>query len=186
MNLDTVIEGCRQGSRAMQKRLYETYSPRFYALCRRYSADDEEAREILTEGFITVFEDIGLYRGEGSFEGWMQTIFLRKAVSLYRDKKRRGRYFEPLEDSDYEGKYADLAEQIDVRDAMIEVLQKLPKSERAVFNMVAVEEYTFEEAGEELGVSASTVKSRYYRALQTTRRLLTKRLGKEFLKKYKY
>ena len=185
MNLDTVIEGCKEGNRAMQKRLYEEYSPRYYALCRRYSADDEEAREILTEGFISVFEDIKMYRYEGSFEGWMQTIFMRKAVKMFRDKKRRQRYFEAIDDIDYEDERVDIVEQIDVRDALVAALQRLPKDERVVFNLVAVEEFTLPEAAEELEISVSTVKTRYYKALQTVQTILKRRLGKEFLKKYK-
>ena len=170
---------------AMQKRLYEEYSPRYYALCRRYSADDEEAREILTEGFISVFEDIKMYRYEGSFEGWMQTIFMRKAVKMFRDKKRRQRYFEAIDDIDYEDERVDIVEQIDVRDALVAALHRLPKDERVVFNLVAVEEFTLPEAAEELEVSVSTVKTRYYKALQTVQTILKRRLGNEFLKKYK-
>ena len=169
----------------MQKELYEMYSPRFYALCRRYTSDEESANEILADGFIAVFSEIGKYRSEGSFEGWMQTIFLRKAIKFFRDDHRRQQTFKELDSTEFDGEYADIAVQIDIRDAMVAALQRLPDEERVAFNLVAVEDYSLAEASEEIGIPISTVKSRYYRALQTVRVFLTKRLGEDFVKKYR-
>ena len=87
-NLERVIEGCKNGDAKMQRELYQRYSPRFYALCRRYSNDDEMANSALVDGFLTVFQSIGSYRGEGSFEGWMHKIFLRKIVHVYRKNNK--------------------------------------------------------------------------------------------------
>lgn len=182
MNLETVIEGCRKGDTAMQKELYEQYSPRFFALCRRYASDDETAREALIEGFITVFKGIENYRGTGSFEGWMHSIFIRTAVRLYRDEKRRHRYFEYGEELGANGGNPNIDNQIDLRDALVESLQCLPRDERAVFNLVAVEEYTLADAAESLSIPESTAKSRYYRAVEKMRKMLEKRLGREYLK----
>lgn len=169
----------------MQKELYDLFSPKFYSLCRRYSDNDDTAKDILIEGFITVFTSIDHYRGEGSFEGWMRTIFMRKAVLFYRERLRRNHYFEPLEELDVSDASIDPASQIDIKDAMSEAIRRLPNEERLVFNLVAVEEYTLIEAAKELEIPESTVKSRYYRAKNSVKKYLTRRLGEGFLKRYK-
>lgn len=181
IQIEDIIEGCRNGDKAMQKELYERYNRRFYAFCRRYASDDESAREILVDGFITIYKNIDNYKGDGSFEGWMCTIFLRTAVAYYRDIVRRRDTIKPLGDVECEQR-CDIAQEIDIRDALIEALRKLSKRERAVFNLVAVDGYTMKEVGDELGITESTAKSHYYNAVESLRRILTKRLGTNYLK----
>lgn len=180
IQIEDVIEGCRNGDKAMQKELYDRYNRRFYALCRRYASDEESAREILVDGFITIYKKIDGYRGEGSFEGWMCTIFLRTAIAYYRDYVRRRDTIKPIEDVEYEQR-CDIAQQIDIRDALIAALRKLTKRERIVFNLIAVDEYTMKEVGDELGITESTAKSHYYNAIETLRKILIKRLGPHYL-----
>lgn len=181
MNIDSVIEGCRKGNRAMQKVLYDTYSPRFFAVCRRYAADDEEARDILVDGFIAVYECIEKYKGEGSFEGWMHSIFQRTAIAYYRKNLRIQKTFSSMDNVEYPDT-GNVIHQIDIRDALIEALRQLPDEERIIFNLVAVEEYSFVDAGEATGIAVSTAKSRYYRALQKVQNILKSRLGDHYLK----
>lgn len=181
INLESIIEGCRTGDKAMQKELYERYSGRFYALSRRYSDDEETARDILVEGFLKVFENIDKYSGSGSFEGWMNTIFLRTAIKFHRRKMVRRRYTEPLGNDEY-ARPSNIIEQIDIRDAMVAALRELGQRERKVFNLVAIEGYTLSEAGEEMGMPEASAKTLYYRARQTLQKLLTKSLGHTYIK----
>ena len=180
--LEEVIEGCRRGDRLAQKELYDRYSSRFNAFCRRYAADDETAKDILIEGFLDVFQCVGKYRGDGSFEGWMQTIFLRKAISFYRRNARRMQDTVSIDNRDFDmASSVDVYMQIDVRDALIEAIRELSDEERVVFNLVAVEGSSLNEAAKEIGIPESTVKTRYYRALRIVRSLIEKRLGKDNL-----
>jgi len=180
--LEEVIEGCRRGDRLAQKELYDRYSSRFNAFCRRYAADDETAKDILIEGFLDVFQCVGQYRGDGSFEGWMQTIFLRKAISFYRRNARRMQDTVSIDNRDFDmASSVDVYMQIDVRDALIEAIRELSDEERVVFNLVAVEGSSLNEAAKEIGIPESTVKTRYYRALRIVRSLIEKRLGKDNL-----
>lgn len=181
INLESIIEGCRTGNKAMQKELYERYSGRFYALSRRYSDDEETARDILVEGFLKVFENIDKYSGSGSFEGWMSTIFLRTAIMFHRKKMLRKRFIVPLENDNYV-RQANIIEQIDIRDALIAALRELGKRERTVFNLVAIEGYSLSEVGKEMGMPEASAKTLYYRARQTLQKLLTKSLGHTYIK----
>ena len=58
------------------------------SVCYRYARDEDEAKDILQDGFIKVFEKIDNYSFEGSFEGWMRRIIVNTAIDTYRKRKR--------------------------------------------------------------------------------------------------
>lgn len=180
MTLDSIIEGCRKGDAVMQKALYDRYSGRFYVLCRRYTSDDATAQEVLSDGFLSVFEQMGNYRGEGSFEGWMQTIFVRCAIRRYKQDLRRIDR-ESFDDADVAVDNIDNSARMDVRQALMCAMRRLPVVERQAFNLVAVEGCKLEDASKLLEENLSTFKSRYYKALQKMRTMLTRYLGEEYL-----
>ena len=182
ISLESVIEGCRNGDAAMQEELYRRYSPRYYALCRRYVPDDYLANEALVEGFLSVFKDIKGYRGDGSFEGWMTTVFVRTAYHLIKRDSRHT----PLDDDhpdDDIGENRSIEHQIDIRDALTSALRKLTDGQRMIVNMIAIEGYTFVEASKMLEEPQSTTKSHYYKALELLKKDLNRKLGKHYLKK---
>lgn len=184
-HLESVIEGCRSGDAAMQHELYRLYSPRFYSLCRRYTHDQPSADEALTEGFICIFRDIRSYRGEGSFEGWMRTIFLRQIVRIYkRDSKHYINSIDEYSSGDVGDRITvekyDVS--IDVRKALEESLKCLDDKQRMAFNLVAVEDYSIIDAAKMLEMNLSTFKSQYYQAREKMKDILIKRLGKQYIK----
>ena len=152
--LEDVIEGCRRGDAAMQKELYDRYSPRFFALCCRYAPDDFIAKEMLIDGFMTIFSSIDKYRGDGAFEAWMRVIMLRRVVANYR-RNRKYRETLPIEESvEVSLPTGHPEHNIDVRDALREALRLLNEKERTAFNLVAVEKYTFNDAADFAVVAA--------------------------------
>ena len=79
-----IIQGCIDGNPKMQETLYKMYSPKMFGVCLRYSGHQEDAQDILQEGFIKVFRNLEKFRREGSFEGWMRRIFVNTAIEHYR------------------------------------------------------------------------------------------------------
>jgi RNA polymerase sigma factor (sigma-70 family) len=81
-----IINGCLAGNRRDQELLYRRHASKLYAVCLQYSGNNEEARDILQEGFIKIFENLGNYKHEGSFEGWMRRITVNTALEKFRNK----------------------------------------------------------------------------------------------------
>ena len=46
--------------------------------------DREVAKDVLQDGFVTLFEKISTYKSEGSFEGWARKIFVNTALMQLR------------------------------------------------------------------------------------------------------
>lgn len=84
--VEEIIAGCRRGDVTAREKLYRMYADKMWVVCRRYAQDVEQARDILQEGFIVVFEKIHQYKGNGALEGWMRRIFINLALAEYRKK----------------------------------------------------------------------------------------------------
>ena len=173
-----LIEGCIRGDRKMQRELYDRFAPKMYGVCLRYAGNAEEAEDILQEGFIKVFNKIGSFRSEGSFEGWIRRIFVNTAIEHYRKKI----YLQPItdyEESTVEGKYLSVLDNLAEKD-IIQLVQQLSPGYRTVFNMYVVEGYTHRQIAEILGISEGTSKSQLSRA-----KLILQDLVREFIEKRK-
>ena len=159
-----LIAGCKRGDRNAQQQLYERYASLMYPVCVRYLGR-EDAKDILQEGFLTVFDKIGTYKGEGSFEGWMRRIFVNAALMHLR-KGDALRHTEELDGpagnvetiTDY-----GVLEQISSRE-ILDLIAELPSGLRNTFNLFVLDGYTHAEVAELLGITEQTSRSQVSRA----------------------
>jgi RNA polymerase sigma factor (sigma-70 family) len=162
----------------MQRELYQRFAPKMYGVCLRYAGNAEEAEDILQEGFIKVFNKIGSFRSEGSFEGWIRRIFVNTAIEHFRKKI----YLQPIteyEEDTVEGKYLSVLDSLAEKD-IIQLVQQLSPGYRTVFNMYVVEGYTHKQIAEILGISEGTSKSQLSRA-----KLILQDLVRQFIERRK-
>jgi RNA polymerase sigma factor (sigma-70 family) len=168
-----IILGCVRGSMKHQRVLYDRYAPRMMGVCMRYAANEQEAEDILQEGFITVFRKIDSFTGTGELGAWMRKVFLNTALMQYRKNKAR------LQDLDVEvvgfklESGDDPFAQLSAADLM-QMIQRLPPGARLVFNLYAVEGFDHNEIAEQLGISQGTSKSQYSRARELLRNMIEK------------
>lgn len=159
---DELIKGCLRRDQKAQKLLYDCYSDKMYGLCYRYVKDAMEAEDVLVTAFMKVFEKIGQFKNEGSFEGWIRRIVVNEALTCLR--KHRSMYLEAdLEEVDYDPNYKSLSDHLEAEDLM-QIIRGLPAGYRVVFNMYAIDGYSHKEIADTLGISENTSKSQLSRA----------------------
>jgi RNA polymerase sigma factor (sigma-70 family) len=157
-----LIEGCKRQNRDAQKRLYDQYASKWYALCCRYIKDKMEAEDVLIVAFTKILDRIDQYKGEGNFEGWMRKVVVNEALSYLR--KNKNMYLETdIEAADYEPDYGNLEKNLEAED-LLKMIDQLPTGYRIVFNLYAIEGYSHQEIGDQLGISENTSKSQLSRA----------------------
>jgi len=168
-----IIKGCLAGSRRDQELLYRRNAAKLYAVCLQYSGNNEEARDILQEGFIKIFENLGSYKHEGSFEGWMRRITVNTALEKFRSRSTLYRVddIDQLTDTDAEPDNNDYTG-LEAAD-LLEIIRELPPKYRLVFNLYAIEGYSHKEISEMINISEGTSKSNLSRA----RAILQRRVG---------
>jgi len=171
--IKNIINGCLNGNRRDQELLYRRHSPKLYAACLQYSGNDEEARDILQEGFIKIFENLKHYKHEGSFEGWMRRIIVNTALERFRSRHNLYRVddIDQIPEPDAEPDNEDYAglEAVD----LMEIIRELPPKYRMVFNLFAIEGYSHKEISQMVNISEGTSKSNLARA----RIILQRRVG---------
>jgi RNA polymerase sigma factor (sigma-70 family) len=165
-----LIERCVRREPAAQKRLYDTFSAKMYALCCRYVKNSMEAEDVLVTAFTKILEKIGQYKGDGSFEGWIRRIVVNESLTFLR--KNRLMYLETdLEAANYEPDYQTISNHLEAED-LLNMIQELPAGYRIVFNLYAIDGYSHKEIAEQLGISENTSKSQLSRARTFLQKIL--------------
>ena len=169
-----LILACKQGKLWARKEVYEQYAPSMMALCRRYVPDNDDAKDVLQEGFIKVFTEIGKYSGSGSFGGWVRKIFVNISLDYIRKKSRLNQK-ELRMDYEMEQTYGNSygIEKVSADDLM-ECICTLPDTYRTVFNLYAVEGYSHRGIAAMLNIAESTSRSSFYRARQLLQEMVSR------------
>ena len=119
------------------------------------------------EGFMNVFKGLSTFKGDSKFTTWIHSVMVNTAVSHYRSVRR---FRKELFSSDaMEGEaYAEEENIIASLEAkqLLELLEQMPDGMRVVFNLKAVEEYSFSEIAEMLDKKENAIRISYMRARQ--------------------
>jgi len=166
-----IIEKCLQGDRGAYYDLYKQYSRSMYNVAYRIVHDEDEAQDVLQEGFISAFRNLKHYRGDATFGAWLKRIVVNKAINAVK-KKKMDRFPEdghleiPEETVDEFQDFPFTVEK--VRNAM----DRLPDGYRMVLSLYLLEGYDHGEIAEILGITESTSKSQFNRSKKKLRELL--------------
>lgn len=165
-----LVEKCMAGDTISQKQLYDRYSGVLYAICLRYAKNAENARDLLQDSFIKVFDGLKYFRFEGSFEGWMKRVAVNTCLDFHKKIKNEP-YNEDLETVIQVGAQETVNAGLNARD-LIGLLQKLPAGYRTVFNLYAIEGFSHQEIADSLGVTENTSKTQLFKARKLLQAML--------------
>ncbi|MFC2109533.1 RNA polymerase sigma factor [Bacteroidota bacterium] len=161
MNTQKLIRDCQQNKPKAQAMVYELYAGKLFAVSYKYSRNRQEAEDNLHDGFMTIFNKIGQFKGTGSFEGWMKRIIINTALLKYRKDKVFQLVNEEIKDEEIT---VEIEEENVSIDELLNAIQELPNRYRLVFNLYVLDGYSHKEIAEMLGISEGTSKSNLSRA----------------------
>lgn len=158
-----LAQECVKNNRKAQKQMYEWLAPRMFALCIRYVGDREFAKDVLHDGFITLFSKLSTFKGEGSLEGWARRIFVTTALM----QLRKHDILKRTEDVELVGEQvlyeSNVIDKIDSQ-TLLKLVEQMPVGFRTVFNMYAIEGYSHQEIAKELNITEVGSRSQLSRA----------------------
>jgi len=166
-----LIKACINNDSKAQRLLYEKYDARFFAVCKRYFTDIQQAEDALVKGFLKIFQNLENYSFEGSFEGWMRRIMINECLM----ELRKNKIFH-LNVDDYSSSISsnqEASQQIEEDDVM-KLLDYLPEGCRLVFTLYVIEGYKHKEIAESLGITEGTSKSQLNLAKTKLKDMLSK------------
>ena len=160
MDLNQLINDCKNNDRKAQEQLYKLYSPKLFAACLKYSRNYTEAQDNLQDGFILIFNKIEQYSFKGSFDGWLKRVMINNVLQQYRTQTFLSLVNEDIQE-DCEIEIDD--ENISL-DYLLKIIQELPDRYRLVFNLYVIDDYSHAEIAEMLSINIGTSKSNLSRA----------------------
>ncbi len=184
MKEEELVSLCRKGDRAAFATLFREYAPILMGVCRRFTAQDEDSREVLQEGFEKIIEGFGKfeYRGEGSLRAWMSRVMMNCSLAYMKKKRRTEFLSEPLYENLVEVSTTDDNDDVETghipEEVMMGFIMDLPEGCRTVLNMYLFEEIDHEEIAQTLNISKEASAARLYRA-----RMLLKKRIRNYLRK---
>lgn len=157
-----LVEKCLKGKARYQRALYDKYSGLIYALCYRYAKNPEDAKDLLQEAFIRIFNNLEKFKGEGSFEGWIKRIAVNCAIRHYENSVKKIDSGD-IETSPEYGDSETILSSIGVQEIM-KLINQLPDGYRLILNMYTIEGYSHKEIAESLSITESSSRSQLTRA----------------------
>lgn len=133
------------------------------AVCMRYAVTQEEAEDVMIEGFMKVFTHLNEFKQNSSLEFWIRKIMVYKAIDNFRSNSKNY-YFETIDtDIEIADNVADIETTLTGREIM-EIMREMPELIKLVFNLRVFEDYSFKEIGKELEIPESTARVYFKRA----------------------
>jgi len=157
--------------------LMRKYGRRMFAIAKRYTNSDEDAKDCVQQTYIQVFSNIHKFEKRSSLWTWMRRILINISIKTLQSKHRSQEIsitdLQP--DIDSEGlrhepnwQFKEPIDAIILRKENIEIIRnaidRLPQDYRLVLMLRDIEGYSTEEVADILEISISASKTRLHRA----------------------
>lgn len=172
--LNDLVKECLKGNRKAQKEIYQLYYGKMMSVCCRYCNNKDDAKDLLQDGFLKVFNNLNKYEFKGSLEGWIRRIMVNTAIDYYR-KSKDVHFVNDEEGYILDNNNAESADTIYSTfgvEIIMEAIQELTPVYKTVFNLYVMEGYSHKEIAEELKINEGTSKSNLAKAKRNLRDLL--------------
>ena len=177
--LEIHIRGCVLNERESQKKIYSSFFGYAMSICHRYTNHEEDATEILNDGFLKVFVEIYRFKPAytdtvSSFKGWVRKIMIYTAIDHFRKNQKHSLTKElnetymhlPSQEEDPIAKISYVE--------IISAIKLLTPGYRIVLNLFIIEGYSHDEIAREIGISVGTSKSNLAKARKQLQKILFK------------
>ncbi len=154
------------GDRGAFGELVRRHASGVRALLRRMGADPATADDIAQDAFLTAYEEIAEFRGEGAFSAWVRRIAARLYLRRWRKEARQALALQ--EDAEL-GETSTGTPGPDIRLDLDEALKTLTPSERMCVSLCYGAGLSHAEAALALNTPLGTVKSHVKRGLDRLR-----------------
>ena len=171
------VRGCALNQRESQKKIYTSFYGYAMSICDCYSANDDDALEILNDGFLKIFKEIHHYKPAytnevNSFKGWLRKIMVYTAIDHFR-RNQKHKVITELDSTIYSTPVNEenALDKLSY-DEIIRFIQQLSPAYRTVLSLFILEGFSHEEIAYKLCISVGTSKSNLAKARKQLQKIL--------------
>lgn len=172
-----LVELLQNGDIEAFDKLYEKYSGKLYSFSFKYLRSPSEAEELVQSVFLKVWSNHKNLKKELSFKSFLFTIAYNEMCNLFRERSYHQKFIEDSRNNDSNSAFSieDSIDQKKIFEHILQIVDKLPERQKAVFLKSRKEGKSTKEIAEEMGLSAGTIDN----YISDSLKFIRSRLGKE-------
>jgi RNA polymerase sigma-70 factor (ECF subfamily) len=170
-----IVQQAIAGNADAQERLFAPHTRRLYRIALALLNNKEDAEDALQDGLCKAFTSLHSFQGRSSFSTWLTRIVINSALMA---RRRKSTHPEASLDEILDGHSEQLAREVvearpdperlcaetELHARVEEHVSQLPPALQIAIRLHAIYGFSATDSGKLLGVSASAIKSRIFRA----------------------
>jgi len=177
-DMDALIERCLTGDQAAWELIVRQHWRKVFNLAYKFVGRHDEAEDLTQDIFLKIFRALHTFDRRANFQTWLISISRNLCIDHYRSvRKERETMARDVDASDLtpvsrERTPLGELEQIDLRQIIRQALAELPPALKEAVVLRDLQEFSYQEIADKLGLPEGTVKSRINRGrLELARQL---------------
>ncbi len=166
---DSLIEQCLAGDQAAWDQIVRQNWRKVFNVAYKFVGRHDEAEDLTQDIFLKIFKALRTFDRRANFQTWIISISRNLCIDHYRSvRKERQTIARDVDSNDLQpattdrGPYA-IAEHRDLRAQLRQALEALPLTLRTAVVLRDLQELSYQEIADRLGLPEGTVKSRINR-----------------------
>ena len=180
-----LLEALRAGEDWAFEAVVRIYGGRLLAVARRFTRNDDDARDVLQSAYLSAFRSLKRFEGASQLSTWLHRIVVNAALMRLRSRRRKPEESIEsllpsfLDDGHHVERFTEwttpadqLVEREETREFVRGCIAQLPGNYREVLVLRDIEEMPTSDVAALLGITSTAVKVRLHRARQALTTLL--------------
>jgi RNA polymerase sigma-70 factor (ECF subfamily) len=166
---DSLIEQCLSGDQAAWEVIVRQNWRKVFNVAYKFVGKHDEAEDLTQDIFLKIFKALGTFDRRANFQTWIISISRNLCIDHYRSvRKERQTIAREVDTTDLQPASRDrtpyaAAEHQDLREQLKQALETLPLALRTAVVLRDLQELSYQEIADRLGLPEGTVKSRINR-----------------------
>jgi RNA polymerase sigma-70 factor (ECF subfamily) len=166
---DSLIEQCLKGDQAAWETIVRQNWRKVFNVAYKFVGKHDEAEDLTQDIFLKIFKALSTFDRRANFQTWIISISRNLCIDHYRSvRKERQTIAREVDTGDLQPASTDrgpyqAAEHQDLRALLRQALQALPTTLRTAVVLRDLQELSYQEIADQLGLPEGTVKSRINR-----------------------
>ena len=158
---EEIISAAIQGDRIALQQLLKSEKEKLYRMAYTYVKNEDDALEVFQQTVLQAIESVHQVKEPHYFSTWLVRICINKALAFLKNNKKLV-YMDEVEERNLEnGATADVAEQLDVSNA----LDSLPEKFKTALMLRYYQDFTVKQIATVMECPEGTVKTTLHRGL---------------------
>lgn len=169
VSTDALIERCLAGDQVAWEQIVRQHWRKVFNLAYKFVGRHDEAEDLTQDIFLKIFKALHTFDRRANFQTWLISISRNLCIDHYRSvRKERETMARDVDASNLSpvsrerGPHSQL-EQTDLRQLIRQALAELPPTLREAVVLRDLQEFSYQEIADRLGLPEGTVKSRINR-----------------------